>query len=49
MTSSRGQAGKKLSPNVIQLYLWDLPLEKAIRERWKHFHEEDELLALPDG
>jgi len=31
------------------LDLWNLPLEKAIRERWKHFHEEDELLAFPDG
>ena len=31
------------------LDLWGLPLEKAIRERWKHFHEEDELLAFPDG
>ena len=31
------------------LDLWPLPLEKAIRERWKHFHEEDELVALPDG
>lgn len=31
------------------LNLWNLPLEKAIRERWKHFHEEDELLAFPDG
>jgi hypothetical protein len=31
------------------LDLWRLPLEKAIRERWKHFHEEDELLAFPDG
>jgi hypothetical protein len=31
------------------LDLWNWPLEKAIRERWKHFHEEDELLAFPDG
>ena len=31
------------------LDLWNLPLEKAIRERWKHFHEEDELVAFPDG
>jgi len=31
------------------LDLWGLPLEKAIRERWKHFHEEDELIAFPDG
>ncbi len=31
------------------LDLWQSPLEKAIRERWKHFHEEDELLAYPDG
>jgi hypothetical protein len=31
------------------LDLWNLPLEKAIRERWKHFHEEDELFAFPDG
>jgi hypothetical protein len=31
------------------LDLWNLPLEKAIRERRKHFHKEDELLAFPDG
>ncbi len=31
------------------LDLWALPLEKAIQERWKHFHEEDELVAFPDG
>ena len=31
------------------LDLWNLPLEKAIRRRWKHFHEEDQLLAFPDG
>lgn len=30
------------------LDLWNLPLEKAIRQRWKHFHQEDEMLALPD-
>ncbi len=31
------------------LDLWQMSLQKAIRERWKHFHEEDELLAFPDG
>lgn len=32
------------------LDLWQLPLEKAILERWKHFHEEDErVVAVPDG
>ena len=31
------------------LDLWELPLEQAICERWKHFHEEDDLPAFPDG
>jgi len=31
------------------LDLRNLPLEKAIRERRKHFHEEDELVGSPDG
>jgi hypothetical protein len=31
------------------LDLWELPLEHAICERWKHFHEEDELQAFPDS
>jgi len=42
--ASRQEAEPKRYPT---LELWDLPLEKAIHERWKHFHEEDELLALP--
>lgn len=44
--ASRQEAHPERYPT---LDLWDLPLEKAIRERWKHFHEEDELLAYPDG
>jgi len=44
--ASRQEAEPERYPT---LDLWNLPLEKAIRQRWKHFHEEDELLAFPDG
>lgn len=44
--ASRQEAEPERYPT---LDLWGLPLEKAIRERWKHFHEEDELFAFPDG
>jgi len=44
--ASRQEANPERYPT---LNLWGLPLEKAIRKRWKHFHEEDELLAFPDG
>jgi len=44
--ASRQEAEPERYPT---LDLWNLPLEKAIRERWKHFHQEDELLAFPDG
>ena len=44
--ASQQEAEPKRYPT---LDLWNLPLEKAIRERWKHFHEEDELLAFPDA
>jgi hypothetical protein len=44
--ASRQEANPQDYPT---LDLWQLPLEKAIRKRWKHFHEEDEVYSLPDG
>jgi len=42
--ASRQEAEPERYPT---LDLWNRPLETAIRQRWKHFHEEDELSAFP--